>query len=288
MKNKIKNLTLYVPGAFYSDKENPDWKRQFEEFENSGFTTIINWAFHVGPNGGISNQGQITENGTFKGSSEWNSRLQGLKTNGSVNSLLISLWGDTTFDNIQQLIASGEHEEGGKLYKNFEAFYNNMGFDGVDLDYENSYFDVDMIVKLTLMLHKIGFTVTFCPYMSKTNWAAAYKEISKQSPNAVTGINLQCYSGGCGNKVSDWIAAFDNKVPVYPGVGLGWKVEAPSKLSCGDVNYRCVGKPADVQAIFQMWQQNDQITGGFIWKYFTLKDLAYAMKKGLTPPTSGQ
>jgi len=248
----MKTITaFYVPGAFYSDHDGKGPHVMMEKLKKSGFDTVINWSFHVGEDGSISNQGDVTSGGAFVGSEKWKTRLADLKDSGSVNKLLLSFAGFNTFTNISNLIANKEHKKGGKLYNNFKALYDNMSADGIDLDDESVY-DKKLIVEFSLMLYKIGFEVTFCPYCDKMFWVDCYKEISITAPNAVTAFNLQCYSGGEGNDPSDWIKAIGSEGSnlVYPGVGVSFNAKTP----------------AAVTSLFKAWNQKKNLSGGFIWK----------------------
>lgn len=284
------NKCLYVPGAFYSceAQENPVPDTFIANLQNSGFNTIINWSFHVGFDGSITNQGYVTKCGEFVGYSNWKTRLTNLKANGSVSRLLLSFAGENTFLNIQNLIRNNEHRSPcGKLYRNFKALYENMAADGIDLDYEpnNDNYVNDLIVDFSLMLHSIGFEVTFCPYMKKSFWVDCYNKISETAPNAVTAFNLQCYSGGVGNDPFDWINSLgsDGVRLVYPSVGINFNGRTPEAA----------------ETVFAGWRRQAQknglgnLQGGFIWKSNDINSLnmlneyAEAIAKGLCVEIGG-
>ena len=164
---------------------------------------------------------------------------------------------------------------------------NELGFDGIDLDYEHSDLSSSSpIYQLARQAIKSGLKLTAAPYFGKSDWKA-WVEFVNENGGTVSWLNLQCYAGGKSNNPGDWL---DIGVPIVAG----------SCKSCGGPQTTC--NPQDMEALFTLWRTGKgsvsincwsgtpnttpkAIGGGFIWVYSSIKDnfLAYmdAVKKGL-------
>ena len=224
-------IAIYGGGPFYSGG-NPNIKSNIADLKASGFTAVVCWCIHVYANGDLwYNDKQLTSNGQYVGDSDWPSYIADLKTGQtSVKKVFLSVGsgGVDDFTSIKNLIDSQGTGPDSILYKNFAVLKQLIpSLDGIDLDDEDLY-DQDSMVKFSLMLGKIGYKISFCAYTYQTFWISCLQEISKNSTNLVTQINLQCYSGGEGNDPADWQQSFSAaglNTPVYPGV---WNDEEDS------------------------------------------------------------
>lgn len=273
----LTNIALYVPGAFYAGTDS-EWETTKSSLESSGFNSLINWAFHVGPDGSISNQGNVTKNGAYAGNPVWQTRLESLK-NKKIGRLYFSLWGNSgTFPNIKALIADGQQKKGGKLYNNFLALKENLPVDGIDLDDEEGTIDVKMVTEFSEMLYDIGLGVSFCPYMDHSAWIQSYEAISATAPLEVTAFNLQCYSGGEGNDPNTWIGYFPDPAKAVVLVNPGFQ------------RYKSLGggafegaTPAQIQQQLSAWNATAiqtygrPLPGAFLWKDDGFAGSGYAL-----------
>lgn len=251
-------ISIYVRGDLYSGGE-----AVIDDLKGSGFTTVIAGAVHVHKNGDlIYNDPTFVRGGKYVGPSAWPGQLADLKQSGSfVNRLLFSI--GAPFSDIQTLIKSQGTGPDSILYKNFAALKSAIPtIDGIDLDDESLY-DQSTTVQFSRMLNTLGYQVTFCPYMEMGFWVDCLHELNTNSPDTVTGFNLQCYAGGGGNTPQPWIDAiqakmgsgFDAKGFVFPGL---W---CRNGTGCNDGD--C---PVDIQSQIANWKPQG-IQGGFIWLY---------------------
>lgn len=290
IRNAYKTSMIYVAGAFYSG-DNAD--NTVEALKTSGFTSVVNWAFHVSDNGDITNQGALVTGGVYVGHPKWAPRLAHLKDDGSsVNRLFFSIWSGS-FPHIKNLIFPNGTSEpqtgpGTVLYESFSALKGAMPcVDGIDFDDEELY-DKPTTVAFAKMLGTIGFQVSFCPYWDHHFWVDCLSEIHADMPNVVVGFNLQCYSGGGGQTPAPWakhIAAkmgseFNADRFVYPGLAMNrddWPYPPPAAVT-----------PKVIKDTLSGWNQNSPLPGAFIWKYGEIdpvseaSDYAAAIYGGVT------
>ncbi len=264
------NITtsLYCPGQFFTSTNN------LEDLKNSGFTTIIAWAFHVGQNGDITNGGDLVKNGVYVGATDWQN-IGNLKDGiTKVNRILFSIggWEANDFENIQNLIFNTSVDNGGGtapgsiLYTNFQLLKQNLPYiDGIDFDDESLYDEITYVA-FSQMLYSLGYQVTFCPFNNIQVWIESLKELNSINSNIVTGFNLQRYSGGAENNPQDWInaiqTAMGNEFPAAAFVTPG--------LAGGQNNMA----PAAIKSQFSEWK-DDGIQSGFIWDYGSIHPGTY-------------
>lgn len=167
---------------------------------------------------------------------------------------------------------------------------NNLGFDGIDLDYEGTNFSGSSpIYSLAAAAARNGLKLTAAPYGNKSAWTAWVKYVQRQQ-GTVSWLNLQCYAGGKSNNPGEWL---DIGVPIVAG----------SCSNCGGPQTTC--SPSDMQTLFTLWrtgqgsvsqecwsgrpnERSQAIGGGFIWVYnaISAQFSAYmnAVKNGLGMP----
>jgi hypothetical protein len=243
------------------------------DLKASGFTTVVEWGLQLsaatsGPTvGDLQLNEVIVSNGEYVGDPSWPASLASLmEGETSVNRLLFSVLGYNggTFPTIQRLIREQGTGPTSILYRNFAALKAAIPtIEGIDLD-DESLLDQPTTVAFSLMLGRIGFNVTFCPFGSTDFWVGCLAEIEAQAPGLVTAFNLQCYSGGTGQDPLAWAKAISDR--------MGWSLQRAAAyvipgLWCrhgdGCDEDSC---PSDVLNTFKGWQSGG-IQGGFIWLY---------------------
>lgn len=260
---------IYGGGPFYFGGQ-----KVIDDLKGSGFTTVVAWCIHVAEDGTLvyNDEPVLVRAGEYVAGPEWPKQLADLKQGGSVKTLLFSVGsgGVQDFHHIQSLIESQGTGPDSILYRSFKALKGAIpDIDAIDFDDED-LFDQNTTVEFALMLHKLGYHVTFCPYFSPTFWVTCLHDLEVKHPGLVTGFNLQCYSGGSGNDPQPWIDAirekmgpgFDAKGFVFPGL---WSRHG-GDCQEGDC-------PSDIKARFAEWKPTG-IRGGFIWLYDDIRKCA--------------
>ncbi|MCW3058222.1 MAG: (lysyl endopeptidase) subfamily protein [Capsulimonas sp.] len=211
----------------------------------SGFTTLCLFTMHVQSNGNLDYNGTpIVTNGVYVGDSTWGAKLAACKAApSSVNRIELTIggWGDPSFTNIKNLIASQGTGSSSILYRSFQALKNAIGIDAIQYDDEQTY-DSGSAVSFGNMISGLGMKVTLCPYTAQAFWVSVRSQLGAK----VDAIYLQCYDGGAGNDPGNWNSAFGG-FKVYPGL---W----------GNTD-----TPGSAAAKMRGWQNNLGITGGFMW-----------------------
>lgn len=287
---------IYGGGPFYTNGST-DLGTVIEDLKASGFTTVIEWGLQLsdatdGPHlGDLQLNEVIISQGEYVADPAWPGLLASLKEGAtSVNRLLFSLLGYpgfSTFATIQRLIQTQGTGPDSILYKNFAGLKAAIpAIDGIDIDDETLY-DQETTVKLSRMLHEIGYEVTFCPYDQQNFWIECLYELNSQTPGLVTGFNLQCYAGGQWNidQVQNWIDAIAARMgPSFPAATF-----VNPGLWCRSKESNCVigSCPPDVTAQFAAWQPTG-IQGGFIWLYDDLQYCAQSGACGASAPMGSQ
>jgi hypothetical protein len=257
-----KDVGVYGSGMLYSEPAviNP--------LRTSGMTTVVAWALHVSPTGDLIYNDKtivIVRDGRYVGAPQWPELMQRLKVEPtSVKRLLFSIggWKSGDYKIIRKLIKEQGTGPKSILYRNFAALKKTIpGIDGIDFDDEELY-DPGVTIPLALMLHEIGFTVTFCPYTELEFWVECLAKLNGQHPGLVSGFNLQCYSGGEDNEPGPWIEAvakamgsgFDAKSFVRPGL---W-----ARHGDGCQEGEC---PDVMRTKIEGWSDSSGIVGAWVW-----------------------
>ena len=276
------NLAAYCSGDF-----GPGISDQLiANVQESGLTTIILWAMHIGRpsipgqqyGDLVFNSGdiRIVSEGTFNPGNDsaigqWPNDIAQLKQNGSkVSKIFVSIggWGVEDFESIQYMLNHGMADV---LKQNFQALRDAFTMDGqclingIDFDNEE-YVSSSTIVDFAEILFSIGFEVTFCPYVAPTEWQG-YMQTLWDKGYQVSWWNLQCYSGGNGNlsNLQPWIDALS--AVVGDGQGAAYLVPGLAVQGATDSNpQQCpTGEGGMCQSFASV--SNLGLAGGFIWKY---------------------
>lgn len=239
-----------------------------EDLRHSGFTTIVGWPIRVDPAGDLAfDDLPLVRDGRWVGDPAWPGRLADLKDGGSVTRLSFSVGSgeSTDFTHIHALMA--EHGTGptSPLHRNFAALRQAVpAIDAIDLDNED-HLDVATVVSFGQLLVGLGWDLTFCPYKGREVWLDALAALWTWKPGSVTGIHLQCYSGGLGNDPGDWKAAIGRRS--LPGLDLAgfiapglWCVHGDPCTAGGDS--RC---PEAVRSQLATWASAYGIQGGWLF-----------------------
>lgn len=283
-----KMTAIYGGGPLYTGGDSV-----INDLKGSGFTTVIACFMHIESNGDfVFNNATdlLISEGEYVGNPVWPAQMYSLKEGTtSVNRILFSIggWETADFPNIKALIFAEpgsypNHPDIGPnsiLYRNFQALKTAIpSIDGIDLDDEDLY-DEPTTIAFSQLLHNLGYQVTFCPFQQLNFWVDCLYRLNEQTPNLVTGFNLQCYSGGGRNNPATWIQAIQAK--------MGPNFDAPGfvfpGLWCknGDTceSGQCPTGFNSIANRFNEWQSTG-IQGGFIWLY---DDILHCESSGVCP-----
>lgn len=164
---------------------------------------------------------------------------------------------------------------------------DNLGFDGIDIDYEGSTYTQSSspIYPAATAAINAGLKLTAAPYCNMSDWQQ-WVDTVQNSGGEVSWLNVQCYSGGFANNPGDWTS-------------IGVPIVAGTCPACSSP--RCT--PAEIENLYQVWVTGaglptnqcwggipntgaQTIAGGFFWSYSSVKgpdfsDYMYAMVNGL-------
>lgn len=231
---------VYVGNDFYAPVSNSN----ISAGQSSGFNAFFLFALHIYASGDIYyNDTLIVHNGSYVGDATWGGDLAKLKPAINRLEMVIGGWGDASFTNIKNLIATNGTGPGSILYQNFQALKGAVNMDAIQYDDEQTY-DTASAVAFGNMLAGLGLKVTLCPYTAQSFWVSVKSQLGIN----VDAIYLQCYDGGAPNAsdVGAWNTAFGG-FKVYPGL-WGNTSDAPT-----------------VTSMMRSWQQTLGIKGGFMW-----------------------
>ncbi len=312
--NSNLNVIVYGRNLFGFDDESLN-QQKLQEVSISGFSTVIFWPLHFDAEGNFYYHDSdprdpldpIVKNGVF------NEDVYGylpplteaLKGDGTVQRLLFSIGGagPDDFDKAKALLATPAGTQ--TLLNNFRALINALSLDGFDFDLEvpEHVYDpyLDTVVALTLMLtQQCGVAVTYCPYTEEQFWvdclAAVFQKNNQKQ--AVSWLNLQCYSGGAENlnisRFDDWVDEIKNRAPlgienpaafIAPGY---WSLTVltkckPDSLSGGRQGVKC---PCEMQStLTDLRKTYPDINSSFVWNSLMIAACADSGNCGGDPIT---
>lgn len=286
----------------------------------SGANILINWALHIGRtslrpqqwgdfvfNSGYPQKSYpFISNGRFNPYNNpaiqaWPNDLASLKQGGSVGKIFFSIGGqgDPVFDFTTALymLDNGMTDV---LRKNFTALRNNFpAIDGIDLDCEEFGFTpsdypddypihdpnrvgTSTIFQLCQILFDLEFEVTFCPYESRDEWQQSMQLLSKAG-RTVSWWNLQCYSGGNGNRreIGNWLKTIGAvRLPNGSPIGLNAGAYLVPGLAVQNQdpawqpnNPQCPAGPGGMCDTFANMNLQgrsagyNDLAGGFLWNF---------------------
>jgi hypothetical protein len=187
-----------------------------------GFTEMIVALWSVQPNGDITwGSNVICSNGTYTMDNyveQYAKNMNEMKSapGSSIRRIEIGLggWGNTSYDNIRNLINAQGIGSGSILYRNLAALKSAIpSIDAINNDDEYTY-DLNTTVLFGVLLSNVGFKYTLAPYMNPSFWQTVISQVNAQRPNQIDRLYLQMYAGGRGNSTCDW---HFGGVPVWAG-----------------------------------------------------------------------
>jgi hypothetical protein len=273
-----------------------------EFVRTSGFTTVVMGMLHIG-NPAVKSTTELGDiifngdeplvirdgappfplvEGRQKAQCEaWPGLIAGLKdpSSSSVTQIYASVGGEggpvRDFETIKAIYEANNNTlDDSVLEKNFKAFKQLFpAIDGIDMDCEETY-DLPSFVAFCVMLQKMGFNLTFCPYWKQDFWTEALFLLrERQLLRYVKGVNLQCYDGGAWNTPEQWATAIGERFGMPPFKDFVVPGRAARFLNDkGDWKGEC---PATIAEIFSHYPK-DLIAGGFVWEM----DLIIATENG--------
>lgn len=266
------NVAAYGQGIMYTSLD-----KYGEAIRKAGWDSIILAMLHPHEKGNIYfGRKQIIENGMYVGDNpNWPGQLQELLTGPgtSLYRLLAGVGGADVgdFGNIQRIYQNNKKSFAGTmLEKNFHEFHHTFkkAVTIIDMDVEDTY-DVPSFVAFCRMLIKMGFGITFCPYICRDEfWIPSLKELNQSDPGAVKWWNLQVYAGGADNKPQQWADAISKAIPGFDTTGFIIPGDCSRNLDTRTDTWQgdC---PSEVQDKFRSFKINNKIPpylgGGFIW-----------------------
>jgi hypothetical protein len=180
---------------------------QINGLRSSGMTTMVLFTMSVDANGNFNYNGQLVcSNGVYVGPSNWGSLLNQCRTAPSGITrieMCIGGWGDTSWANIKNVIASNGTNTTSILYRNLTALKTAIGIEAIDSDDEGTY-DSASAISFGKMCGSVGLKLTLCPYTNVGYWQAVRSGLG----SICDAIYLQCYDGGAGNDPATWDTYF--------------------------------------------------------------------------------
>jgi hypothetical protein len=222
------------------------------KLKTSGFQYLILFNIHVEPDGSLTTDGDtICRNGQYvfaRKHPHYVSDIKSLKTPPtSIERIEICIggWGNTSYENIKQILNTGAINENNPLYQNFKVLKDTIpGIDAVNNDDEHAY-DINSAVAFHLMMDELGYKTTLSPYTRKNYWTGLVNGLNQVRTGIVERILIQCYDGGAANNPSEWHIA---GIPLH----------------AGRLNYQDF---TQTQTVMQDWKTNKNVGGGFFWVY---------------------
>ena len=243
---------IYAGGPVYYGRD-----YSIDELRNSGFETVIVWTIHIEANGDLGFNGEfpLVRNGGYVGNESYPdfpgdvARLKAAPTSVRRVEFGLSAAGSGTFEAVRTFYEREGFGPGTTLYRNFAALREAIpGIDALNNDDESTY-HAPSAVAFTKMLAELGFRNAIVPYTNSGFWRTLVSEVNAAYPGNIDRNYLQCYAGGAFNNPCS--STWDFGIPMYPGLWGG--------------NGR--QSPADVENRMNAWQDECDITGGFMWIY---------------------
>jgi hypothetical protein len=287
--------------AYFWEEGGPgNIEKHIADIQASGLTTVILIALHVGRKMPHSDmkvadlmyndyENLLVSDGVFNPNKSdaikaWPKQIAQLKEPGSsVSKVFISIGGPGghsesdvwDFRIIQCMFNLGMADT---LTKNIKALKEGFtvngvcAIDGFDIDCEEQdCVEEDTIVQFCRMLFEQRFEVTFCPFADWEWWKNCMQPLWHQG-RKVSWWNLQCYSGGSGNRKRETLELWLNALSavVSPLAPSSFLVPGLAVKGAEDVfppsQRQCPTGPDSFVTTFGGW--NDlHLTGGFLWRY---------------------
>lgn len=290
MTKQIK-IAAYGEGVLF----HPNLAKHKTEIKQAGWTTMILGLFHIDVDGqiGLNNANEIITDGVYKNDESWLKDLADLLNGGTIDTLLASFGGGGVgdFNNIKNIYeANGNSLSGTTLEKNFKEFRVKFPFvSNIDMDCEDKY-DQPSFVAFCEMVIDAGFALTFCPYAaSKMDfWTGSLAALNKSNPGAVKWWNLQCYDGGGGNTVADWVTGIKTAIPSFDTTNFIQTSDWVRFWDDSKYQKKWRGQcPPDIQKHLKSFANDPSVGGSFIWTLDAIYDYAESLKKHPDPNNCG-
>ena len=207
--------------------------------------------------------------GAYIGSGTWPGILSSLRGGGNIRELYLSFSTNGT-----EYMAN----HSGAAKKILGHIKNDLGFDGIDLDYEGGDFSPSSpIYTVAEAAIGVGLKITAAPYWNQAGWQK-WVDFVEGKGGTVAWLNLQCYAGGKSNNPGDWL-------------GISVPIVAGSCSDCGGPQTTC--SPSDMEKLFTLWRTGQgsvsracwtgtpntapqAIGGGFIWVYSSIEGPSFS------------
>ncbi len=189
--------------------------------QSSGFTTMVLFNMHIDTNGNFwfpdaaGTLHEICDNGKYVGPSAWPRQLVECLSgqNGMYRvEMCIGGWGDTSFTNIKNIIASQGVNRSNVLYRNLSALHGTLPISAICYDDESTY-DSNSAILFGGMAGSLGMFVTLCPYTNQSYWHRVASGLS-----CCDYCYLQTYDGGDGQDPANWAAALGGSTTGSHGI----------------------------------------------------------------------
>lgn len=285
------NIAAYGEGVLF----HPELATNKAEIKQAGWTTMIVGLFHIDVNGqiGLNDANDIITDGVYKNDENWLKDLADLLNGGTIETLLASFGGGGVgdFNNIKNIYeANGNSFNGTTLEKNFKEFIVKFPFvSNIDMDCEDKY-DQPSFVAFCEMVIDAGFGVTFCPYDTRYMdfWTGSLAALNISRPNAVKYWNLQCYDGGGGNTVTEWVTGIKKAIPTFDTTNFIHTSDWVRFWDDNKYQQRWRGDcPPEIQKHLKGFASDPSVGGSFIWTLDAIYEYAESLKKHPDPNNCG-
>ncbi len=243
-----------VSGVYVGGHIRRERPKTITTLRNSGFTYVILFNVHVESDGTLTTDGEtICKNGEYvfqETQPHYQQDVADLKTPPTSISrieICIGGWGNTSYENIKNLINKNGTGKNTMLYKNFKALKEAVPeIDAVNNDDEHCY-DANTAAKFHLMMYNLGYKTTLAPYTYSSFWQSLASQVRATRTMAIDRVMIQCYDGGAGNNPADWN---------FPGI---------KTRHAGRTNYQTDMNKSIAQ--MESWKKSGAASGGFVWVY---------------------